>query len=685
MAGRLIYPRMIAPLVLFVVICNVPTFGKNTSNKGLVERKAALQDLLKTARGKGIKKPPRTSKTKDGYLRFIAAPRLKHFSVDSGVLPRFAKPEDVADVFLQQYLNLFVNKSFFVGFKKSRVNTSGPRTYVSYQQTYAGLDVFGASMMIQVNAMDGIKAVLSDTMRDTEALDTGDILIQPIISAKQAAQTAIDWMTSKYSEFVFEASEPALMIYCPSVVGSKGPSLLVWQTEVGNISEPLTKELILINAHNGDIALHFSLINELMHRVIRDFNSSSPVLALEDPPGGGDDPCYPTGIDDIDHAYEYLKNSYNFYYNHHNRDSYDNSGSDLIAHVRLSSIPTAGWTGRRMLLGNGYAVEDVIGHELTHGVTQHGSNLFYYGESGAINESLSDMWGEWIDQEYSDNDGNDAPAAKWLIGEDTPDGARRSMKNPPSYSYDSNDYGSDFNGVPHPDRYNSPYYYRETSPYFPDFNDQDNGGVHFNSGVANKLCYLLTDGETFNGYAIYGMDINVTADLFYECQTHLLTSASDYYDLGNLLILASLNLSDELDLTEQDIDNVENACKAVEVAGSTSRFSIKGSDGELVAYFNGSGDLVLLKGTLTQLTTPQATENDEFRFQDSNGNDVMIIDANSGDMYLAGTLYENVFDELVPPQGNNFVLRCSDANIMAYIDNEGNLYLKGRVYDDMDL
>lgn len=92
------------------------------------------------------------------------------------------------------------------------------------------------------------------------------------------------------------------------------------------------------------------------------------------------------------------------------------------------------------------------------------------------------------------------------------------------------------------------------------FNDW--GGVHTNSGVGNKLCYLLTDGDTFNGHTIFGMGIDTTARLFYECQTSgLLTSGADYADLGGVLLQAANNL----DLSQPEKDNVKEACQAVEI------------------------------------------------------------------------------------------------------------------------
>ena len=178
----------------------------------------------------------------------------------------------------------------------------------------------------------------------------------------------------------------------------------------------------------------------------------------------------------------------------------------------------------------------MVAHELTHGVTSHESNLIYFNESGAMNESFSDMWGEWIDQ--GNGAGLDGPTYDWLVGEDLPIGAFRNMANPPAFS--------------DPDRMGSPLY----SAYI-----ADEGSVHLNSGIGNKLCYLLTVGGSFNGRTVSPFGMHRTADLLYECQANLLTSASDYSDLYALLVQAASNLS----FTQQEINNLVEACLAVEL------------------------------------------------------------------------------------------------------------------------
>ena len=196
-----------------------------------------------------------------------------------------------------------------------------------------------------------------------------------------------------------------------------------------------------------------------------------------------------------------------------------------------------------MIYGDAFGyplADDVVGHELTHGVTQYESNLFYYYQSGAINELLSDVFGELFDQ--SNGLGTDTPAVRWLIGEDVSgQGAIRSMSNPPAYG--------------DPERITSSYYYT---------GDNDNGGVHSNSGVGNKAAYLMVDGGYFNGQSVPALGVDKTVAIYYEAQTHLLTSGSDYADLYNALYQACLNLvGGTAGIAASDCQSVQNAVDAV--------------------------------------------------------------------------------------------------------------------------
>jgi len=114
------------------------------------------------------------------------------------------------------------------------------------------------------------------------------------------------------------------------------------------------------------------------------------------------------------------------------------------------------------------------------------------------------------------------------------------------------------------------------------------------------------------------------------------------------------------------------------MSGDLPRFRVKNSSDETVAWFDSFGNLVL-KGTLTTEVDPLEEDpaHDEFRVQDSEGNDVAIIDATNGNMYISGLLK----NWNTPSAGKDeFIIRNSDDDPVAYISDEGNLYLKGKLY-----
>jgi Zn-dependent metalloprotease len=132
--------------------------------------------------------------------------------------------------------------------------------------------------------------------------------------------------------------------------------------------------LILVDAHLGAVPLHFNQIHTALNRQIYD-NNNNPASGL---PGVGPvrtEGGPPTGITDVDLAYDYSGDTYNFFNTEHGRDSLDNAGMTLISTVRYcdpsSPCPFANafWNGVQMVYGQGFsAADDVVGHELTHGI-----------------------------------------------------------------------------------------------------------------------------------------------------------------------------------------------------------------------------------------------------------------------------------------------------------------------------
>ena len=198
-----------------------------------------------------------------------------------------------------------------------------------------------------------------------------------------------------------------------------------------------------------------------------------------------------------DEAYDGLGATWSLYLEVYGRDSLDGHGLPLDASVHYGEqYDNAFWDGTRMVFGDGDGVTftrftaavDVMGHELTHGVTQLTAGLVYRDQSGALNESVSDVFGSLVKQRVL---GQDAASADWLIGAglftDRVKGvALRSMKAPGT-AYDDPTLGKD----PQPATMSG--YVTTTS---------DNGGVHLNSGIPNHAFYLAA--TAIGGYAWQG-------------------------------------------------------------------------------------------------------------------------------------------------------------------------------------
>jgi Zn-dependent metalloprotease len=193
-----------------------------------------------------------------------------------------------------------------------------------------------------------------------------------------------------------------------------------------------------------------------------------------------------TGDPAADEAYDGLGHTHRLYAEAFGRNSVDGQGLPLDASVHFGKLyDNAFWDGNQMVFGDGDGEIfqrftrslSVIGHELAHGVTQHSAGLVYRNQAGAINESLSDVFGVLVEQYVAQQT---VAEASWLVGEglftaQVQGSALRSMKAPGT-AYDDDVLGKD----PQPDSMDS--YVRTGS---------DNGGVHINSGIPNRAFYLV--------------------------------------------------------------------------------------------------------------------------------------------------------------------------------------------------
>jgi Zn-dependent metalloprotease len=250
----------------------------------------------------------------------------------------------------------------------------------------------------------------------------------------------------------------------------------------------------------------------------------------------------PTGDPAADEAYDGSGATYDLFKDVYDRNSIDNSGMrlDSTVHYRVG-YDNAFWNGQQMVYGDGdedlpenqrlfnrFTIAlDIIGHELTHGVTQFEANLVYRDQPGALNESFSDVFGSLVKQRLRNQAANEAD---WIIGEGlfTPNVngvGIRSMKAPGT-AYDDPVLGKD----PQPAHMSD---YQDV--------DYDNGGVHINSGIPNHAFYATA--MEMGGYAwekagsiwyITLQDRLNSTSVFNDAAQHTYLVAGELYGSGSL-------------------------------------------------------------------------------------------------------------------------------------------------------
>jgi Zn-dependent metalloprotease len=235
----------------------------------------------------------------------------------------------------------------------------------------------------------------------------------------------------------------------------------------------------------------------------------------------------------VNEAYDGSGVTYDLYFEAYGRNSIDNQGMRLDSTVHYQKgYDNAFWNGSQMVYGDGdedlpeanrlfnrfTASIDVIGHELTHGVTQFEASLVYWDQPGALNESISDVFGSLVKQ-YQRRE--TADQANWIIGEglftsNVHGVGIRSMKAPGT-AYDDPVLGKD----PQPAHMDS---YVKTI--------EDNGGVHINSGIPNHAFYVVAT-------EIGGFAWEKAGQIWYKTLTDKLTERSSFQDAADLTFAAA--------------------------------------------------------------------------------------------------------------------------------------------------
>ena len=524
---------------------------------------ALLQDLTAA--------PLRVARDDRGLAHLLGTESGSPLPLPAGV-PTLADPETQARAHLTRAAALFgltdtANELRLEPEPAGLEKTLGTDQLVRFQQLRDGVPVLGGELVVVLDSLGGLKSV-------TGELAPAGRNPRSSVSAEEARATALAAVLRKHPDAqapAVRAGKPQLWYLDPALIGvpatrhmATGP---VWRTEVSNAGE--VREMVLVDARTGAIPLQLDLIAHV-NRVVCDRNNQADRSDL----GSDCKPNYaraegqgPKGSPvDVDEAFDYAGETVAFFQNVLGVDLTALLGVDTGDGKRLRStvrycpgdtlcstangnlFDNAFWNGRGMYYGQGWTrADDIVAHEITHGVTEKTARLLYLYQSGAINESMSDVFGELVDLSKATPDG-DAP---WVVGEDAPldQIPVRNMADPRQTLLPP---------LGQPDRMGA-------SNYDADLFFADNGGVHNNNGVGNKAAYLIANGGSFNGQTVAGIGLTRTAVLYYRA-LRMLSSGADYADLGIVLQQACRNVVGQAGITAADCTQVDRAVAATEMS-----------------------------------------------------------------------------------------------------------------------
>ncbi|WP_394843487.1 M4 family metallopeptidase [Pendulispora brunnea] len=423
---------------------------------------------------------------------------------------------------------------------KSTVTDSSGEVHSRYTQKKNGLDVLGGD--IAVHAKNGVIYAANGNARTDLVAATTAAISAKIASLKAVASYPIDAQVS--------ADANSDLAYWREPEGD-ALRLVHRLTVRGVDAEGEIVDTVLVDAQDGSIVDRIPTIMTAKARKIYDANQSLNRGTLKRSEGEAE-------VSDgaVNISYDNLGLVYDAYKTLYDRDSLDGNGLTLISSVHAIFRTTTGttknnasWDGSQMRYGDGDGTTfsnlanslDVTGHELTHGVTSSTSNLTYSGQSGGLNEGMSDIFGaviQWF------HDGKVVNDTTWLVGDDvyTPNKAGDALRymNDPAKDGKSIDYGPDYNGQ----------------------------NVHYTSGVPNLAFYLLSQGGTHprnkTTVNVTGIGIEKAASVFYRANTTIFTSSTNYAQART----GTEQAAQQLGLTDEEIKSVSNAWAAVGVGSA---------------------------------------------------------------------------------------------------------------------
>ncbi len=383
--------------------------------------------------------------------------------------------------------------------KRATVDARGHR-HLRFQQTKAGLPVVGGELLLHVDEAGHVYAA------NGSARDGVKVSAEPKVAPEAALRAAVEGSTARGA-----ASEGAAKLVFLRSEGATEPRLAYEVRVKGERDGMPADDLVYVDARRGGILLVNPLIHTAMNRRVYSANNgTSTPGTLKRSEGQA-----AIGDAHVDINYDMLGKTYECYQTLFGRDSYNNAGATLTSTVHYgSNYVNAYWDGTQMVYGDGNGTDsielgkdlDVTVHELTHAVTDSESDLVYSGESGGLNESMSDIFAG-VCESWTRNWAVDADIFK--IGEDiwtprTAGDALRYMDDPSRDGSSLDFYGDYASGV----------------------------DVHYSSGISNLVFALLSKGGTHprgkTSNVVPAIGPEKAGRVFYKANTDLFTANTTF-------------------------------------------------------------------------------------------------------------------------------------------------------------
>ena len=423
--------------------------------------------------------------------------------------------------------------------KRQWTDTLG-KQHTHFSQTLNGLKVYGTSMIMHTN-------VGSSGLTASNSLNSSGQLYA--VSGRLArdsfpALKPTGYVQAQSKAAVHAASDIGKVLAKPELayiyLADSDETKLAWRVEVtwDNGNHDFGRDFVYISPYTTELLARHPQIHSAKSWKTYTLNGGSANSAPGTLLCTNNQSCGSNSA--AQRAHDGASITYDYYNSRFGRDSINDNGLTLKSSVDMGEA-NAYWTGAQMIYGaaanglNDFTSDyDVIGHELTHGVTDYTADLIYQNASGALNEAWSDILGLSAEA-YR----NGTSSSSWLLGDglynNQPGKALRYMDDPTKDNYSKD-------------------YYPERIPFVSNPNNSnDQGGVHGNSGIANLAYVLLVDGGSHprgkTNEQVPAIGMAKAEQIFYRALVTYMSQSTDFFGARSATIQAAQDLYGATEVT----------------------------------------------------------------------------------------------------------------------------------------